>query len=155
MNLHYMCDMTLMMGAVKNGSAIFDKVALVMGENKVVAKSGNTTDETVFNRQTEADQSYVYVDQNPGLNVRNWFLDEKEEAELFPEGFLSIRSTINELLDSEVALAVIDRRMPDVGEAIRDMVGTFTLDKFFQYAKPDYTEEEIKALNEELTKISK
>lgn len=142
-------------GAVKNGSAIFDKVALAMGENRVVAKSGNTTDETVFNRQTEADQSYVYVDQNPGLNVRNWFLDEKEEAELFPEGFLSIRSTINELLDSDVALAAIDRRMPDVGEAIRDMVGTFTLDKFFQYAKPDYTEEEIKALNEELTKISK
>jgi beta-galactosidase len=33
------------------------------------------------------------------------------------------------------------------------MVGTFTLEKFFFYAKPDYTEEEMKALNAELTKI--
>ena len=59
------------------------------------------------------------------------------------------------MLASDEAMAIIDKRMPDVGNAIRDMVGTFTLDKFFQFAKPDYTEEEIKAMNEELTKISK
>ena len=98
------------------------------------------------------DESYIYVDQNPGLNVRNWFLDEKEEAELFPKGRLSIRSTINDLIANENALATIDKRMPDVGTAIRDMVGTFTLDKFFSFTKPDYAEEEIKALNEELTR---
>jgi len=139
---------------VKNGSAIFENVKLDMGENKIVAKAGISVDEVIFNRQSEADESYVYVDQNPGLNVRNWFLDEQSESELFPEGFLSIRSTINDLLASDEATSVIDKRMPDVGKDIRDMVGTFSLEKFFSFAKPDYTEEEFKALNAELTKIA-
>lgn len=138
---------------VVNGSAVFKDVFLVMGENKVTAAAGTVKDETVFNRQAEQDESYIYVDQNPGLNVRNWFLDEQSEDEIFPEGFLSIRSTINDLLASEEATAIINKRMPDVGEAIKDMIGTFSLDKFFTYTKPDYTEEEMKALNAELTKI--
>lgn len=138
---------------VDNGSAVFDNIPLEMGDNKIVARAKDVCDEATFVRVEEADTSYVYVDQNPGLNVRNWFLDEQSEKELFPEGYLSIRSTINDLLASEEATAVIDKRMPDVGEALRDMVGTFTLEKFFFYAKPDYTEEEMKALNAELTKI--
>ena len=126
-----------------------------MGANRITAQSGHTSDEATFYRKTEEDPSYTYVDQHPGLNVRNWFLDEKEEAELFPEGFLSIRSTINELLANEKAMQTIDRRMPDVGAGMRDMVGTFELDKFFAFAKPDYSEEEIRTLNAELTKIKK
>lgn len=136
-----------------NGSAVFKDIPLTMGKNKIVARAGEVSDHTIFNRVEEPDKSYVYVDQNPGLNVRNWFLDEESEAQLFPEGYLSIRSTINDLLASKEATAVIDKRMPDVGKELRDMVGTFTLEKFFFYAKPDYTEEEMKALNAELTKI--
>ena len=86
--------------------------------------------------------------------MRNWFLDEQSEKEPFPEGFLSIRCTINDLLASKEASAAIKRRMPDVAEGLKDMVGTFTLEKFFKYTKPDYTEEEMKALNAELTKIA-
>lgn len=140
--------------AVINGSAVFKNIPLEMGENKVAARAGAAADETVFIRQESADESYVYVDQNPGLNVRNWFLDEQSEAELFLEGYLSIRNTINDLLASREAAAVIARRMPDVSEDIRDMAGTFSLEDFFKYTKPDYTEEEIKALNAELTKIA-
>ena len=140
--------------AVINGSAVFKNIPLEMGENKVAARAGAAADETVFIRQESADESYVYVDQNPGLNVRNWFLDEQSEAELFPEGYLSIRNTINDLLASREAAAVIAKRMPDVSEDIRDMAGTFSLEDFFKYTKPDYTEEEIKALNAELTKIA-
>ncbi len=153
-------EVTLLVGehsfnvATENGSAIFRGVPLEMGENLIIAKAGEVMDETIFIRQESADESYVYVDQNPGLNVRNWFLDEQSEAELFPEGYLSIRSTINDLLASEEATAVIDKRMPDVGKSIRDMVGTFSLEKFFSFAKPDYTEEEFKTLNAELTKIA-
>ncbi len=137
-----------------NGSAIFENVPLKYGHNEIVAKAAGSIDNAIFNKQSIADESYVYVDQNPGLNVRNWFLDEKEEAELFPEGYLSVRSTINDLLACDNAISAIDKRMPDVGKAMRDMVGTFTLDRFFELAKPDYTEEEVKALNEELTKYS-
>lgn len=153
-------DVTIQIGdrifteSVINGSAVFNGIPLENGENRIIANAINCKDEVIFNRVNEADKSYIYVDQNPGLNVRNWFLDEKEEAELFPEGYLSIRSTINDLIANENALATIDKRMPDVGTAIRDMVGTFTLDKFFSYTKPDYTEEEIKALNEELIRYS-
>ncbi len=139
---------------VENGIALFKMIPLQMGENFVKAYSGDRSDDAMFNRQADADESYVYVDQNPGLNVRNWFLDEQSEAELFPEGYLSIRSTINDLLASEDAKTAIGKRMPDVLENIKDMVGTFSLEKFFQYTKPDYTEEEMKALNAELTKIS-
>ena len=126
-----------------------------MGDNKVVAIAGNQKDETVFVRCAEPDESYVYVDQNPGINVRNWFLDEKSEAELFPEDRISLRSTINVILDKPEAVDIIRKRMPDVADGIEDMVGTFALEKYFQYVKPDYTEEEVKALNEELTHIFK
>lgn len=139
---------------VVNGSAVFEQVSLEMGENKVVAESGKCRDEAVFVRLSQPDESYVYVDQNPGINVRNWFLDEQSEAELFPEGYLSIRCTINDLLASQEAIEVIAKRMPDVAKAIQDMVGTFTFEMFFKFAKPNYTEEEVKALNAELTKIS-
>lgn len=139
---------------VNNGSAIFTNVPLNMGANEIKATAGGVTDQTIFNRQEEPDESYVYVDQNPGLNVRNWFLDEQSEKELFPEGYLSIRCTINDLLASKEASAAIKRRMPDVAEGLKDMVGTFTLEKFFKYTKPDYTDEEMKALNAELTKIA-
>lgn len=141
--------------AVLNGNTVFSNIALNMGANRITAQSGHTSDEATFYRKTEEDPSYTYVDQHPGLNVRNWFLDEKEEAELFPKGFLSIRSTINELLANEKAMQTIDRRMPDVGAGMRDMVGTFELDIFFAFAKPDYSEEEIRTLNAELTKIKK
>ena len=124
-----------------NGSAIFENVPLQYGHNEFVAKAVGCIDKAVFNRQSEADEAYVYVDQNPGLNVRNWFLDEQSEAELFPEGYLSIRSTINDLLASEAAMEVICKRMPDVGEGIKDSIGTFSLEQCFQYTKPDYTEE--------------
>lgn len=140
---------------VENGSAVFENVALVMGENRVVATAGNERDEAIFIRCEEPDESYVYVDQNPGINVRNWFLDEKSEAELFPEDRISLRSTINEILDKPEAVAIIRKRMPDVADGIEDMVGTFSFEKYFQYVKPDYTEEEVKALNEELTHIVK
>ncbi len=73
---------------------------------------------------------------------------------MFPEGYFLIRNTINDLLASKEAAAAIARRMPDVSENIRDMAGTFSLEKFFKYTKSDYTEEEIKALNAELTNIS-
>ena len=137
-----------------NGSAVFEHIPLKCGENEIVAKAGECMDNAVFNRQSQVDESYVYVDQNPGLNVRNWFLDEQSEAELFPEGYLSIRSTMNDLLASDEAMEVIYKRMPDVAEGMKDGVGTFSLEKCFQYTKPDYTEEEIKALNAELTKIA-
>jgi beta-galactosidase len=137
-----------------NGKAVFENVPLKFGTNEIVARAGECVDNAVFNRQDHADESYVYVDQNPGLNVRNWFLDEQSEAELFPEGYLSIRSTMNDLLACDEAMEVISKRMPDVAEGMKDGVGTFSLEKCFQYTKPDYTEEEIKALNAELTKIA-
>lgn len=142
-------------GIVENGSAVFENVALVMGENRVVATAGNERDEAIFIRCEEPDESYIYVDQNPGINVRNWFLDEKSEAELFPEDRISLRSTINEILASQEAVDIVRKRMPDVADGLQDMMGTFSFEKYFQYVKPDYTEEEVKALNEELTHIVK
>ncbi len=138
----------------ENGSALFENIPLTYGINKFVAKAAGYTDEVIFKKISKPDEAYIYVDQNPGLNVRNWFLDEQSEEELFPKGFMSIRSSINDILASDQAIGIIDKRMPKIGIDIRDTVGTFSLEKYFQYTKPDCTDEEIKALNAELTKIA-
>ena len=140
----------------KNGNAVFEKVPLQMGQNKIEVKSGKYRDSAVFVRVEEPDQSYVYVDQNPGLNVKNWYLDEQEEEKLFPEGFLSIRSTIGEIKASKDAMNVFEKLMPDVAESIsdEDAITTFSIEQMFQFTKPDYTEDDIKRLNNELTKIA-
>ena len=132
----------------------FENVPIRPEGSKVTVSGGNREDRAVFTRVEEADSRYIFVDTNAGLNVRNWFVDEQEEARMFPEDAYSLRNKMEDLAANPQVMAVIDRMTPKLGPAVRDEDhGMFTLEAALRYQKPDYTEEEIKALNEALTRI--
>lgn len=160
----------------ENGVFLFEDVPLELGANTVTAIAGDLTaqagalaeggaqssadngaltDTAIFTRVAAPEQSYIYVDPNPGLNVRNWFVDEVEKERMFPTGYYSIMDTINALLEDPQVMEIIDRLLPKVGAYMRDSIGTFTLEQAVVFAKTLCTESEIKGLNRQLTQIKK
>lgn len=141
--------------SVQNGSARFENVPLHPGENSVQAEAGSCTDAVTFVRVETPDPAYVFVDQNPGLNVRNWFEDKAEEARLFPEDAYSLRDKLSTLLANSQVMALVDSTQPAIAKLMREAPDTFRLEQVIQHEKPDVPEEEIKVLNQALTAIPK
>ena len=88
----------------------FKDVALTDGENKFTVKAGNMTDEVIFEKVDQPEESYVFVDPDGGA-VTNWFdtldLDEVEAvAEINPD-FYSLEDTIDTLLENEAATEIL------------------------------------------------
>ena len=134
----------------------FENIPLSETGTEVCVSGSGCEDRAVFTRVEEPEESYVFVETaEAGLNVRNWFADEAEEARLFPEDAYSLRDTLEDLMDNAEAFALIKSRTPDIAKNMPDAIPSFTLDRIIQYDKPNYTEDEIKALNEALTKIPK
>lgn len=89
---------------------VFKDVALTDGENKFTVKAGNMTDEVIFEKVDQSEESYVFVDPDGGA-VTNWFdtldLDEVEAvAEINPD-FYSLEDTIDTLLENEAATEIL------------------------------------------------
>lgn len=139
----------------ENGVFRFSDLKLQKGENQVHAYAGGQEDRAVFSYVDEELSEYVYVDPNPGPNVRNWYEDEVEKAKLFPEDAYSIMDTINDLLKNESVMETIDAQAPAVGAFMRDTIGTFTLEEMCVYAKTLITEDNLKKLNQSLIQIQK
>lgn len=139
----------------ENGVFLFEDIPLFMGENEIEACAGSSVDRACFVRKEEPDQSYVFVDPNPGINVRNWFEDEAQRARLFPEDAYSIMDTINALLECPEAMAVIDRMQPKLGAFMRETIGTFTLEQGLIHDRELCSEEDVRSLNQCLIKIKK
>ena len=90
----------------------FSGVDLLMGENKVLASSGEWKDEIIICRVTEANPDYVMPqEQENEEGVPNWFTDLlPEHKELrFPEGYYSIRDTIGELMSHPEAGKILQK----------------------------------------------
>lgn len=138
-----------------DGIFLFKNVPLSNGATQMKAAAGNASDTAVFFQTDEEDASYVFTDPNPGPNVKNWFVDEVERAKIFPEDRWSVMDVVNDLLSSQEAMAVIDSSYPQVGECMRDTVGTFTLEQVAAHMKTLISEENLKKLNETLICIRK
>ena len=93
------------------GVFLFPNVRLSLGENRIKACSGAAEDTAIFVRCAEPDLSYVYVNDRKGFSVENWFVDEQQEARIFPEGCYSVRDKIEDLLACPAAMAVIKRHI--------------------------------------------
>ncbi|MDO4623226.1 MAG: glycoside hydrolase family 2 TIM barrel-domain containing protein [Eubacteriales bacterium] len=147
----------------QNGICLFENLSLADGENTVRAfadaevngQNIRCTDEAVFVKAAEPDPSYIWVDPNPGINVKNWFTDEVELEKLFPADAYSIKDTINTLKECPEAMAVIDEMLPKVGTIIRDFIGTFSLEEALTFMKDLCDEETGKELNSRLIQIKK
>lgn len=139
----------------ENGIFLFKNVCLKNGENTVKAVSGNCMDTAVFQKTEQQDSSYIFIDPNPGLNVRNWFLDETEEAEMFPENRFSIRDSCAAILENDQAMSVIKEFLPELAKQMNERQSPMPLDRILNHMKKDISEEQCKLLNQKLTKIEK
>ncbi|WP_165868598.1 glycoside hydrolase family 2 protein [Natranaerovirga hydrolytica] len=136
----------------------FVNVPLTMGENEVVvrgnSKGNEYIDKAIFVRKDTKDESYVFVDPNPGINVENWFTQEKGELDYFPEGYYSIKDKMGHLMENKEAWKVLEEKAPQVVE--RSLPGSaVTLMWVFDKMRNRFTEEEILEINSQLTKIPK
>lgn len=137
------------------GVFIFSNISIHVGKNVMRAHSGSLSDEICLMGVDEADTSYVYVDENPGLNVKNWFIDAVEEEKMFPKGRLSIRESCLDLLENKEAMQVIENFNEKLAQSLRDRRGGLPLERVLTYMKNELSEEDCKRLNGELIKIKK
>jgi beta-galactosidase len=111
------------------------------------------TDEILLIRQEEPEKSYLFVDEQPGVNVKNWFTDLLEEEKVFPKGKVSIRDTADEILSNPEAMAIIDDYLPVLGEGLRSRGGAMSLEKILGYMKKQISDEQGRELNRRLTTL--
>ncbi|MDD3240171.1 MAG: glycoside hydrolase family 2 TIM barrel-domain containing protein, partial [Lachnospira sp.] len=137
------------------GVFVFKNISIHHGQNVMKAHSGTSFDQVCFMGVSQPDSSYVFVDENPGLNVKNWFIDALEEEKMFPKGKLSIRESCLVLLENEEAMKVIDAFNENLGKSLRDRRGGLPLERVLTYMKNEVSEEDCKRLNAELIKIDK
>ena len=130
-------------------------MALQPGENRVIAQAGALSDEAVFRGVEQKDTSYEYVDQNPGINVKNWFVDAVEEEKMFPTGMFSIRDASGTIVDCEEAIAAVEKFSKKLADQMKERRGMMPLERILNYMKDEFSEEDCKRLNAALTKVKK
>lgn len=139
----------------RNGVFRFDNIPIQKGENVVRASVGPHVDEVIFYGVEEPDASYVFIDPNPGINVKNWFTDMVEEAKLFPKGRLSIRDDGDTLLKYDEAMAVLEEFSPKLASQMRERGGSMPLERILRYMKNEFSDEQCRELNARLITIEK
>ena len=142
-----------LIGEVKaeNGTAVFRRVPLRMGENHATVTAGDCADSCVWQRVSQPEASYRLPDQDAGSAVRNWFLAEDD---LRKEGYFSIQNTAQELLNNPDTKRVLEKYVPalvrfmteksviPLGLAMKSILSRDADEKL-----------DIKALNAELNRI--
>lgn len=141
--------------ASDNGIFSFDEIPLVMGENQMTAVSGACEDKVVFVRTEEPEAAYTFVDPNPEINVRNWFLDDQEQEKLFPEEYCSVMDSVYDLVHNPEAMEVIEAWSMKLADGMRSRKATMPLYRVINFMRAEFKEEQVKELNQSLTKIKK
>lgn len=132
----------------------FKDVPLQEGINHIKVYSNGFEDSATFVKVNKADESYIFVDSNPEINVRNWFSQEKGEVDLFPEGYYSILDTLGDLMENKEAWEIVTEFSPQIVE--RSVPGApVTLLWVANKLKNIYSEEDIKEVNKKLIKVKK
>ena len=92
-----------------NGTVLFRNVPLAMGENRIEAMAGGCRDAVCWRRVSEPDPEYCLPGQEAGGAVRNWFLADDDMRR---EGFFSVQSTAQDLLNNPEARRVLEKYIP-------------------------------------------
>lgn len=143
------------------------RVALVEGQNIVVAVAGDVKDSITLEKVDKEPEIYVLPEVNERAEgVANWFstigdMDLKAPME-FPEGKYNIHCTMEEIAESPEALAVLTEAVKlamnmkvTPGAGTWDMMKGMTPERIGQMAGNMIPEGFIESLNLKLTKIEK
>ncbi len=136
----------------------FTDVKLSNGENKIKVISGEHEDHSVINKVDEPNASYV-CEQKTDHMVDNWFdeagLDTDIKELEFPEGFLSIKESIGDIINNEDGDALLRKYMSEMFEhAMFDMIKGMTLEMIFGL-QGGVSDVLIYNINKDLTQIRK
>lgn len=146
---------------------VFDGVALDDGMNIIVAEACGVKDSMTIEKVETEPSIYVLPEFNERQEgVANWFklagdLDLKAPME-FPEGKYNVKYTMEELAQSEEALAVVVEAVKlatnfnlTPGEGMWDMMKTMTPENMVEMAGSSMPEGFLESLNAKLIKIGK
>lgn len=101
--------------AAQEGQALFRfQVPLDADTLDIQARAGSCTDQITLTRVDQPELSYIYIDPNPEIDVKNWFTLQQGEEDLFPEGRFSIMDPIGEILDDPEAYALLEEALPAI-----------------------------------------
>ncbi len=139
----------------ENGIFIFEHVKLTPGVNPITVRAGDCVDQVTFVRVGEPEASYTFIDPNPEVNVRNWFLDEQEEAKMFPKDCWSVMDSVSELVKSGKTMEVIERWSPKLAAVMKERKGSMPLYRTLNFMRKEFKEDAMKELNKLLIQIKK
>lgn len=92
-----------------NGIILFDHVPLEKAENQIVITAKELSDQCVFQKVSEPEESYALPEEETGGMVRNWFLTDDEFTK---EGYYSVLNRADELLDCAETRKVLEEYVP-------------------------------------------
>jgi beta-galactosidase len=133
---------------------IFENIPLIKGENAIKVVSGALFDEITLERVLEPVEEYVYIDPNPGFNVKNWFLESSDEVST--DKTYSLWDTVGELKENEKAWSILQNNLPQLWQdPTFEKRNKYVLFKLINRASSRFEESAVKLTNEELMKIPK
>jgi beta-galactosidase len=144
--------------ATKQGKTVFTFANIPMeGERlELRAVAGDQSDTITIEHVSQPEQSYIYVDPNPEINVKNWFTMQQSEEDLFPADRFSLMDSIGDILDNEQAYALLQKELPQVANDERSKkFRSMGLLRILNRTPNKPSEEELKELNRKLNAIHK
>ncbi len=148
----------------KKGQHVFKFEVPICARHSIKAVSGDLTDEMEIEKVKEPNPSYfVSADK-----VRNWF-DEPDNTVAEKEGYLSLNSTMSEIVSSPEGKAILDKMMSmmnskmaggmgegvKIPKAMQAIIARQPLRKLIEQGGMDLDSPEIKKLEMALSKIKK
>ena len=131
-------------------------VPLDVGALELRAEGTGCADSITLEHVAQPEQSYIYVDPNPEIDVKNWFTMQDSGEDLFPEDRFSIMDSIGEILDNGEAFALLEAELPSIAHDERShkfrSMGLIRIINRMPH-KPD--EDFLKDLNRKLNTIPK
>lgn len=140
------------------------KVKLNKDFNQIVAKSGDLTDEVIFEKVDEIYEQYLLPEseKDKGMlsgdsNVVNWFemdLDENIGELEYPEGYMSINNIVLDILKTSEGEAILDKYMTGFTDnPMFEVASKLSLKMIFDFQKDAFPEIAVYNINKELNNI--
>lgn len=134
----------------------FHEIPLTEGENHIRALSGELTDEITLIKTDKPEQSYLYIDPNPGFNVNNWFTMGQSKDDLFPSDSFSVMDEIGTLKNNPMAWQLLEKELPQITNDPRSCsMPSITLLRVINRMSGQFEENFVKELNSRLNQIKK
>ncbi len=149
----------------QDGTIFYFDITLQPGDNHVQATAGNLTDETTWLQVDTPNTDYILPESekqkglslDTGENITNWFdKDQIAENFSFPEGFLSIKEPIKDVLAHPEAEQVLKTYLAPLFEhPMFAMVQGMSLENIARLQADSFPLHLLVAINNELIKIKK